>query len=127
MQGWSVLPYDGATAYEAARKRSGAAPAVERFSPDVRAGIEKHAAERSPDASTLGGKINLLNPAEIREGLGGKWPRYAERVHNVVSENPALRLPFVRGKSAAPLVTRLRRSRAAFRVQLSQCRYSGRQ
>lgn len=46
----------------------------------------------SPDKSVVGGKISLLNIGDVKERLGQKWPRYADRVHYIVSETLQRRL-----------------------------------
>lgn len=54
--------------------------------------LRQLAARTSPHGGLVAGRIHMLNVDKVRERLGERWPRFAERVHSVIKSELKVRL-----------------------------------
>lgn len=54
--------------------------------------LKAFVAQRGTCDSLLAGRVHLINVGKIRERLGERWPRFAERVHEVIKTEIKTRL-----------------------------------
>ena len=54
--------------------------------------LKAFVAQRGTCDSLLAGRVHLINVGKVRERLGERWPRFAERVHEVIRTELRIRL-----------------------------------
>ena len=54
--------------------------------------LEDFISRRSPGDRLVTGRVHMINIEQVRERLGDRWPRFAERVHEVIKAELKIRL-----------------------------------